>query len=80
MVLALATLGDLTQIGRFLKGHAHWKSLYAKVSALWIIYIGEACKAKLLATLTCDNDYCTCLGHLGRHDTDRIISILCHAT
>ncbi len=27
-------------------------------------------------TMTCD---CTCLGHLGRRDTDRITSILCHA-
>ncbi len=28
------------------------------------------------ATATCDSHYCTCFGHLGRCDTDRIISIL----
>jgi hypothetical protein len=31
-------------------------------------------------SVTCDSHYCTCLGHLRQHDTDRIISILCHAT
>ncbi len=29
-------------------------------------------------SVTCDSHYCTCLGHLGQRDTDRIISILCH--
>ncbi len=29
----------------------------------------------MLATATRDSHYCTCLGHLGRHDRDRIISI-----
>ncbi len=27
-----------------------------------------------------DSHHCTCLGHLGWHDTDRIIYILCHTT
>jgi hypothetical protein len=27
------------------------------------------------ATATDDSHYCTCLGHLGRYDTDRIVSI-----
>ncbi len=31
------------------------------------------------ATVTRDSHYCTCLGHLGWQDTDRIISIFCHA-
>ncbi len=31
--------------------------------------------AKLLVTATPDSHYCACLGHLGQHDTDRIISI-----
>jgi hypothetical protein len=42
---------------------------------LWIVSIGEVCKAKLSASVTRDSHYCTCLGHLGWHDTDRIISI-----
>ncbi len=33
--------------------------------------------AKLSVTATCDSHYCTCLGHLGWHNTDRIISIFC---
>ncbi len=28
------------------------------------------------ATVIRDSNYCTCLGHLGRRDTDRIISIV----
>ncbi len=47
----------------FLKLHFHWRYF----------------KAKTQATLTLDSHYGTCLGHLGRGDTDRIISILCHA-
>jgi hypothetical protein len=31
--------------------------------------------AKLLVTVTGDIIYCTCLVHLGRRDTDRIVSI-----
>ncbi len=31
--------------------------------------------AKLMAIVTTDSHYCACLGHLGRCDTDRIISI-----
>ncbi len=42
---------------------------------LWIVYIGIVLKAIMLATATCDTHYCTCLGHLGRCDRDRIISI-----
>jgi hypothetical protein len=42
---------------------------------LWIVYIGVVLKAIMLATATCDSHYCTCLGHLGRCDRDRIISI-----
>jgi len=30
---------------------------------------------KTQATATHGSHYCTCLGHLGQHDTDRIISI-----
>ncbi len=33
----------------------------------------------MLATVTSDSHYCTCLGQLGWRDTDRIISILCCA-
>jgi hypothetical protein len=29
---------------------------------------------------TCDSHHCTCLGHLGRCDTDGIVSISCRAT
>ncbi len=61
-LLALATLGGGTQIGPlpFLPGyivmhHLHWRSLLMK----------------LLVTVTCDNLYCTCLGHLGRCDINR---------
>jgi hypothetical protein len=31
--------------------------------------------AKPLATSTCNSHYCACLGHLGWHNIDRIISI-----
>jgi hypothetical protein len=37
----------------------HWQSLLARPSV----------------TATCSNHCCTCLGHLGQHNTDRIISI-----
>jgi hypothetical protein len=37
--------------------------------------IGNVLKAKTPVTATCDSHYYTCLGHLGRHDTDRNISI-----
>jgi hypothetical protein len=42
----------------------HWGSLLAKLSA----------------TATRDSQYCTCLGHLGRCNTYRIVFIFCHAT
>ncbi len=40
----------------------------------------EANKAGLeqsifLDVYACNSHYCTCLGHLGQHDTDRIVSI-----
>jgi hypothetical protein len=41
------------------KPYLHWQSF----------------RAIIPATATCDSHHCTCLGHLGRHDTDRIISI-----
>jgi len=31
-------------------------------------------------TVTRDSHYCTCLGHLVKNNTDRIISIFCSAT
>jgi hypothetical protein len=43
------------------------------------VSFGNVLKSKMLATATRDNHYCTCLGHLGWHDTYRIISILCCA-
>jgi hypothetical protein len=36
--------------------------------------------AKMLVTATRGSHYCTCLGQLGRHNTDRIVSIFCRAT
>jgi hypothetical protein len=42
---------------------------------LWIVYIGVVFKAITLATATRDSHYCTCLGHLGHWNRDRIISI-----
>ncbi len=41
----------------------------------WIVYIGVVFKAIMSATATCDSHYCTCLGHLGYCDRDRIIYI-----
>jgi hypothetical protein len=32
-------------------------------------------RQKTPATVTCDSHYCTCLGHFGQPDTERIISI-----
>ncbi len=43
--------------------------------ATWIVYIGVELKAITPATATGDSNYCTCLGHLGRRDTDGIVSI-----
>jgi hypothetical protein len=40
-----------------------------------IVNFGDVFKAKMLVTATCDSHYCTCLGHLGQRNTDRIISI-----
>jgi hypothetical protein len=37
-------------------------------------------EAKSPAKVTRDSHYCTSLGHLGRHSTERIISILCCTT
>ncbi len=31
------------------------------------------------ATATSDTHHCSCLGHLGRYDPGRIVSIACHA-
>jgi hypothetical protein len=42
--------------------------------------IGIVFKMKMLVTTTQDNRFCTCLGHLGHCNTDRIISILFCAT
>ncbi len=47
--------------------------------SLGCVSFGNVLKSKMLATATCDNHYRTCLGHLGWHDTNRIISILFHA-
>ncbi len=41
------------------------------------VYIGNVFKVIMPATATRDSHFCTCLGHLGWHDTDRITSILC---
>ncbi len=35
--------------------------------------------AIILATVTSDTHHCSCLGHLGWCDTDRIVSISCYA-
>ncbi len=35
---------------------------------------------KALMTATRDGHYCTCLGHLGQRDSDRIVYILCRWT
>ncbi len=32
-----------------------------------------------LATATSDTHHCSCLGHLGWRDTDRVVSISCRA-
>ncbi len=45
------------------------------IRLLWIVYIGEVCRATLSATATHDSHYCTYLGHLGQHDTDKMVSI-----
>jgi len=37
----------------------------------------ECLLAKLSGTATHDSHYCSCLGHLGQCDTDRIVSIFC---
>ncbi len=42
---------------------------------LWIVYIGAVFEVITPATATYDSHYCTCLGHLGHCDRDRIISI-----
>ncbi len=42
---------------------------------LKLVYIGDVYKAKMFMTATCDSHYCTCLGHLGWCNTDRIVSI-----
>ncbi len=42
---------------------------------LRFIYIGDVFNAKSLATATGDSHYSTCLGHIGRRNTDRIVSI-----
>ncbi len=39
------------------------------------MYIGIVFKVIMLATATRDSHYFTCLGHLGWHDRDRILSI-----
>jgi hypothetical protein len=35
---------------------------------LRLVYIGNVFKAKMPAAATHDSQYCTCPGHLGRHD------------
>ncbi len=39
------------------------------------VSIGNVFKAKIPGTATHDSPYCTCFGHLGQRDTDRIVSI-----
>ncbi len=46
------------------RAHVHWRCLLAKLSAI----------------ATHISHYCTCLGHLGRCNTQRIVSIFCRAT
>jgi hypothetical protein len=53
---------------------------FVMVLRIWIVYIGVEFKAITPATVTGDSHYCTCLGHLGRRDTDRIVSIFCRIT
>jgi len=42
---------------------------------LRLVYIGDVFKVEMLATLTRDSHYCTCLGHLGWCDTDVIVAV-----
>ncbi len=51
------------------KSYKYYVNLFSRVS------IGDVYKAKMQATVTHNSHYCTCLGHLGQRDTDRIISI-----
>ncbi len=46
-----------------------------KLISLSHVSIGNVFKVKMQVTVTCDNHYCTFFGHLGHHNTDRIISI-----
>jgi len=39
------------------------------------MYVGDVFKAKMPATATSESHYCTCLGHLGWRNTNRIVSI-----
>ncbi len=43
-------------------------------SCLSCVSIGNVFKVIMLATATRDIHYCTCLGHPGQRDKDRIIS------
>jgi hypothetical protein len=49
--------------------------LSLKVFSLNLVYIGNVFKVIMPATATRDGHSCTCLGHLGQHNRDRIISI-----
>ncbi len=51
-----------------------WPTLLVPLSRF---YICRCFKAIMSVTATRNSYYCTCLGHLGWCDTDRIISILC---
>ncbi len=49
--------------------------LYNALMDTWIVDIGVVFKVIILSTVTCDSNCCTCLGHLGHCNRDRIISI-----
>ncbi len=49
--------------------------MVTKLFELSHVYIGDGFEAKMLTTAARDSHYCTCLGHLGWHNKDLIISI-----
>ncbi len=77
-VLALATLGSAKKIGMIVSvsRSARWPRQVCKHSAVFTFWKFIAIK---LVTVTRDTHHCSCLGYLGRHNTDRIVSISCHA-
>ncbi len=59
----------------FVSGNPFLEVTKVIFSHLRLVYIGIVFKSITLATVTFDSHYCTCFGHLGHCDRDRIISI-----